>query len=98
MDQISETVPESDHELCHLIETKLLARYRAGKITGSDLVLNGYQLWLKTEYDDAFRVWGDINEDLSMLETDDGPIFYEIDANEIETSIRLILKSEGKIT
>lgn len=95
---IGEFFPRSAIEMCQILENKLLKRYENQEMTGVALVSECYQLWLRSGHDSRFRCWQDLDEDIYMCTTEHGAIFYDIDKNDIEKSIRNVLILENKVS
>ena len=84
-------VPSNAIDLLSIVESELLARYKNGSITGVQLVQEGYIIWVRSGYSDKFRVYGDLDEDIAVMDEYFAPIFYEIDKNDVEGSIRNVI-------
>jgi len=82
------SMPLTKLDLCRTIQERLLERYQDGEIDEIELVRQGYVLWLKSDYDPNFRIWGDLDEDISMCDSEYGPIFYPIDPANIRASVK----------
>ena len=90
-------VPTSSIELCKLIEKSFIYKYKNGIIDELELANECYRLYLKSDYDSEFVFWSQLDEDISMCDSEYGPIFFNIDKNNLCQSINKVLLSEGKL-
>lgn len=95
--QLDIALPQTVDELCEEIKKRELSRYVSGEIDGIELVHAGYELWLNSDYSPRFEIWANLDEDIALCKTEYGPLFYQIDPDNIERSIATILEEKGYI-
>ena len=103
--EIKEETPENLEDFCLLIEKNEIQRYKNKEISGVTLVNLCENIWQKSEHSKTFYFWFELYEDLCIATHADfckeisgeKTMNFIFDKENIELSIKEILKKEGKI-
>lgn len=91
--------PGSSEDSADQLEKLWLDQWLFGIMDYRELAKCGRKLWRHSGCLNRFRLWVDIDEDLTLLEEGIyGPIFFTWNARDLAASFRSILQGQGKLT
>jgi hypothetical protein len=91
-------MPKDGDDLIAILEEQMMREYSEGQISGVDLIQRCREFWRLSGYSPRFRIWHDLDEDIRLSDEGYGPIFHDLEKDDLEASILRVLRKEGRIS